>query len=126
MARNNRKCICCSAEYRYCNSCSEDKLKESWYTIYHNENCRNIYNIISSYLSGRITKEEAKEKLDKCDLSYKDKLKDKMVEIINKIYEMDKKVELNVVNADIPSENNKEVVKIKTKHSKKIVTDENN
>jgi uncharacterized phage-associated protein len=126
MARNNRKCICCSAEYRYCNSCSEDKLKESWYTIYHNENCRNIYNIISNYISGRITKEEAKEKLDKCDLSYKDKLKEKMVEVISKIYEVDNVVLESVNTEKTPEINKEEVIKARPRHSKKIIVEDNN
>lgn len=87
MARNNnRKCICCSTEYRYCNTCNEDKMKPMWYTIYHNENCKNIFNAASDYLAGAITKEEAKQKFDACDLSYKNKLHNKIVEAINDVY----------------------------------------
>ena len=86
MAKNNRKCICCSTEYRYCGNCSEDRLKEPWHAIYHDENCKNIFNAASDYLAGAITKEEAKENFDKCDLSYKDKLHHKIVEAINAVY----------------------------------------
>ena len=87
MARkNNRKCICCSVEYRYCNTCNEDKMKPVWHTIYHNENCKNIFNIASDYLAGAITKEEARQKFDACDLSYKNKLHNKIVEAIDDVY----------------------------------------
>lgn len=86
--KNNRKCICCSVEYRYCNTCSEDKMKPIWYTIYHNENCKDIFNIASDYLAGAITKEEARYKFDLCDLSYKNKLHNKIVEAINAVYEV--------------------------------------
>ena len=83
---NNRKCICCSTEYRYCNSCSEDRTKPAWYAIYHNENCKDIFNTASDYLAGAITKEEAKQKFDACDLSYKYKLHNKITEAINAVY----------------------------------------
>ena len=84
--KNNRKCICCSTEYRYCNSCSEDRTKPAWYAIYHNENCKNVFNTASDYLAGLITKEEAKQKFDACDLSYKNKLHNKITEAINVVY----------------------------------------
>lgn len=86
--KNNRKCICCSEEYRYCNSCAEDRMKEPWNSIYHNANCKDIFNIASDYLANAITKEEAKEKFDKCDLSYKDKLHHKIVDAINDAYDI--------------------------------------
>ena len=84
--KNNRKCICCSTEYRYCNSCSEDRTKPAWYAIYHNENCKDIFNTASDYLAGAITKEDAKQKFDACDLSYKHKLHSKIIEAINDVY----------------------------------------
>ena len=84
--KNNRKCICCSTEYRYCNTCNEDKLKPMWLSIYHNENCKDIFNTASDYLAGAITKEEARQKFNACDLSYKNKLHNKIVEAINAVY----------------------------------------
>ena len=108
--KNNRKCICCSTEYRYCNSCSEDRTKPVWYTIYHNENCKNIFNTASDYLAGAITKEEARQKFDACDLSYKNKLHNKIVEAINAVY--GEKVEAqNVVETVV--ENKEEVIENK-------------
>ena len=111
MARNNnRKCICCSTEYRYCNSCNEDKTKPVWYTIYHNENCKDIFNAASDYLAGAITKEEARHKFDACDLSYKNKLHNKIVEAINAVY-VEKVEAKNVVETVV--ENKEEVVENK-------------
>ena len=108
--KNNRKCICCSTEYRYCNSCSEDRTKPVWYTIYHNENCKDIFNTASDYLAGAITKEEARQKFDACDLSYKNKLHNKIVEAINAVY--GEKVEAqNVVETVV--ENKEEVIENK-------------
>ena len=108
MAKNNRKCICCAQEYRYCNSCAEDNTKPTWFALYHNENCRDIYKIASECLYEVISKEEAKERFDKCDLSYKDKLHHKIREVIDDAYE---------------SARPKEVVKIKPRYSKKAVAE---
>lgn len=84
--KNNRKCVCCGLEYRYCNTCAEDVGKPQWYAIYHDENCRGIFKTVSDYLGNTITKEEAKVKLDACDLSKKEDLKPSIVAVINDIY----------------------------------------
>ena len=84
--KNNRKCICCSEEYTYCGNCSEDRMKAPWHAIYHNTNCKDIFNAASDYLAGALTKEEAKEQFDKCDLSYKAKLHHKIIEAIDDVY----------------------------------------
>lgn len=115
--KNNRKCICCSEEYRYCNSCAEDRMKPVWYTLYHNENCKNVFNTASDYLANAITKEEAKEKFDKCDLSYKDKMHHKIVEAINDVYGIVNPVFEEVVEAPIIEE---KVVEVEEKELKKF------
>lgn len=66
-----RKCIVCGREYSYCRSCAKDAKKETWYALYDNENCKNISQALTDYNFNRITKEEAKELLSKCDLSIK-------------------------------------------------------
>ena len=86
--KNNRICIVCRKEYSYCGNCSEDRLKEPWHAIYHNANCKDIFNVASDYLAGLITKEEAREKFDDCDLSYKENLHHKILEAINTVYDV--------------------------------------
>ena len=66
-----RKCIVCGKEYSYCRSCPKDAKKETWYALYDNENCKNISQALTDYNFNRITKEEAKELLSKCNLSIK-------------------------------------------------------
>ena len=117
MARkNNRKCICCSVEYRYCNTCNEDKMKPAWHTIYHNENCKDIFNTASDYLAGAITKEEARQKFDACDLSYKHKLHNKIVEAINDVYG----VKVEVKNEPVVEIKEEVVEKTESKHSVEV------
>ena len=64
-----RKCLVCGNEYTYCRSCPKDARKETWYALYDNENCKNISQALTDYNFNKITKEEAKELLSKCDLS---------------------------------------------------------
>lgn len=64
-----RKCILCKQEYKYCPSCSKDDKKETWHALYDSENCKNISQTLTNYNLNKITKEEAREALSKCDLS---------------------------------------------------------
>ena len=89
MRKINRTCIVCGHKYSYCPSCMEDAYKPKWMTIFHDENCKNIFNATSDYLANDITKEKAKELLDKCDLSNKTSLHHTIVEALDAIYKSD-------------------------------------
>ena len=71
MKKNNRKCIVCGKLYTYCPHCGADATKPAWYAEFHDENCREIFHIVSEYLANEITKEEAQKRVQKCDLSHK-------------------------------------------------------
>ena len=64
-----RKCIVCGSSYSYCRTCPKDAQKETWYALYDNENCKNISQALTDYNFNKITKEDAKDILSKCDLS---------------------------------------------------------
>ena len=73
MNKNNlRMCCVCHKEYSFCLCNPEDRLKPTWHFAYCSENCKDIYNITSSFEDGRITDTEAKAKLEKLDLNEKD------------------------------------------------------
>ena len=84
-----RKCILCGSEYTYCKSCAKDAKKALWHEIYDKENCKDISKALTDYNFKRITKEEAKELLSKCDLSIE--LKDVYRNEINAIMAKNKK-----------------------------------
>ena len=86
--KNNRKCICCSTEYRYCNTCSEDALKPAWHSIYCSENCKKLFQAVSGYLANAVSIEETRARFDDCDLSYKKNLKDTFIKVIDEVYEV--------------------------------------
>lgn len=67
--KNNRKCIICNCEYHYCPTCSEDSEKPTWYFIFHNKNCHDIYDVCTQYRDKEIDAEKANEILSSLDLS---------------------------------------------------------
>lgn len=84
--KNNRQCICCEKEYVYCPNCSDFAHMPSWMTIYHDNNCKEICDAIKSYGFNYITKEQAKDLLDKCDLTNKKMFKQSIQNKIDEIY----------------------------------------
>ena len=72
MAKRDRKCYLCGENYKYCPTCSQDRMKPSWMAEFHSENCKNIFDIATKFNLNIITKEEAKAEMEKCDLSNKD------------------------------------------------------
>lgn len=104
MRHNNKTCIVCSEKYTFCPSCAEFDHLPRWYNIYHNENCKNIFNIAARYLEGALTKEEARSKFQECDLSYKDKLNKKIVEVINEVSVKKRATKSNVPKQTIVEE----------------------
>ena len=71
--KNNRTCIICGQNYRYCSACGEDAGKPTWYFIFDGENCHDIYETCVAYRDKIITQKEAYEKISSLDTS---KLKD--------------------------------------------------
>ena len=95
--KNNRTCIVCGTQYYHCNHCDEP-IKPSWYTIFHDQNCHDIYDAVANIYPQK-GKEAAKEVLDKLDLSNKENFHSNIVKTINEIYDIkDKnKVEENKI-----------------------------
>lgn len=75
MGRRSRECYLCGEEYLYCPTCSQDKMKPSWMIEFHNENCKNIFDICTRFNMNMLSKFEAQEALNACDLSKKENFK---------------------------------------------------
>lgn len=88
MIKNNKTCICCSTRYTYCSGCHEFNHLPTWMAIFHDENCRTIYNATSMW--GKVPSDEIKAVLDKCDLSNKDSFHPAILKVINEIYPANK------------------------------------
>ena len=89
MANNNRKCIVCGQNYRYCSNCAEFSGLEIWHNIFHNANCKEIYDATSMFKKTSV--EETKARLDQCDLSNKENFHTAILDVINKVYVTDNK-----------------------------------
>lgn len=99
MAKLNRVCCTCGHKYSYCTDCYEDRYLETWHIMFHDENCKKIFNIINKHFYKHITTEEAIKMLKACDLSNLSDLNDDIQRDIKNIMSQDKvvakKVECN-------------------------------
>lgn len=67
--RYERKCLCCGTSYSYCSNCWDYRNYPAWMNSFHDENCKDIFQICTDYNFKLLTKAQAKEALSKCDLS---------------------------------------------------------
>ena len=75
MARKDRQCYLCGTSYQYCGTCSNDRMKPAWMSEFHSENCKNIFDICTRFNMGMMSKTEAQDALNACDLTNKDNFK---------------------------------------------------
>ena len=70
---SNRKCICCGEKYQYCPSCGNDRLKETWYSAFCSETCKDLWQTLSKYSMGFINKSQAIKLINTLPLKDKSK-----------------------------------------------------
>lgn len=63
MSKANRTCYCCGREYYYCPSCPGERKNPSIYTMWDSELCKDIFNVLVSESTKKITTSECKNKL---------------------------------------------------------------
>lgn len=80
-----RKCHLCGKEYKYCNTCEEDKYAPVWKSTFHSENCAKIFKCAVDFGVSLITKEEAKSILLECDLTDKESFREDVQNAISEI-----------------------------------------
>ena len=98
LKRKNKTCITCGETYSFCTGCAEFDHLPRWMAMYHNENCKELFDITSSYLCGHITASEAKKRYERCDLSYKESLREKIQNSINELLADETKEDVGMVN----------------------------
>ena len=87
MARKSRECYLCGIEYKYCGTCSNDRMKPAWMAEFHNENCKNIFDICTRFNMKLMSKTDAQEALISCDLSNKANFKSYVQNDLDVIFE---------------------------------------
>lgn len=91
-----RQCICCGNKYSYCPGCSEFKGQPTWRLTFDTDECRTLYKVFESYSAKTVSAEEAKNMIDKMNLS--NGLLDKIHPILKKnLNEINEKTKVVVV-----------------------------
>lgn len=119
MRQNNKTCLCCKKTYSFCTGCSAYDHLPRWMAIFHDENCKKLFNATTDYLAGEITEEEVKAIFDTCDLSDKANFHHSIQELIAQIYGNGNKAE---VKADKLVETVPELAKNKEVKAKTVST----
>lgn len=100
MKKGMRKCVVCGKEYEFCPTCAETADEPTWKLMFHDANCREIYNTSTDYLAKKITKEEAIGRYSKTDLSVRDDITtDFLQQALNECLSKEEKVETKEVEA---------------------------
>lgn len=91
---NNRVCLTCGKAYEYCGYCPTSKNLPMWMNLFDTENCKNVFETVSDYAQGAISKETAATNLSLCDLSKVSTYKENIQKIVSEIIDNknDKKV----------------------------------
>lgn len=102
MAQANRICKTCGKEYFFCSHCEKSLNSPQWMLMWHDENCKMVYEIASDYAQGRISKKDAKERLAKCDLKVLYTFNENIRNILEDIMAEEKVLEPQVQKTDTP------------------------
>ena len=94
LKRNNKTCLCCGEKYTFCTSCDQYDFEPRWKAIFHNKNCKDIFNILTEYNAGNIDRATAVDSLKQCDLSAKDSFVENIKQEINELFESKEKTTL--------------------------------
>ena len=107
MGRRSRTCYLCGQDYQYCPTCTQDKAKPAWMSEFHSESCKNIFDICTRFNMGRMSKEEAQDALNTCDLSNKSNFKSYVQRDLVKIFaeepkKRSKRIEIKPIDEIMP------------------------
>ena len=69
--KHKRNCSICGVEYSYCPDCPTYDDYPRWMFLFHDENCKKIWEVYNDYNTGIKNANQAKYSLQKLDLSKK-------------------------------------------------------
>lgn len=93
--KHERTCSVCGTKYSYCPNCGEYDNLPRWMFMFHDENCKKIWEVINKFKAGEIEKSKAKSSLETLDLSNKSKFDSVYIKVINDILKEDKSITQN-------------------------------
>ena len=120
---SNRKCICCGEKYQYCPSCGNDRLKETWYSAFCSETCKDLWQTLSKYSMGFINKSQAIELINTLPLKDKSKYVACVQRDLGKLFEKEVKRNKSVKEQVIIEK--LEIENISTQDTNKLISELN-
>ena len=120
---SNRKCICCGEKYQYCPSCGNDRLKETWYSAFCSETCKDLWQTLSKYSMGFINKSQAIELINTLPLKDKSKYVACVQRDLGKLFEKEVKRNKSVKEQVIIEKS--EIENISTQDTNKLISELN-
>ena len=84
--KHERECQLCGEKYSYCPNCADYNDSPRWMFLFHDENCKKIYDVVNAYRTETMSADAAKAKLMKLDLSKRDSFASKFKKIISEIW----------------------------------------
>ena len=120
---SNRKCICCGEKYQYCPSCGNDRLKETWYSAFCSETCKDLWQTLSKYSMGFINKSQAIELINTLPLKDKSKYVTCVQRDLGKLFEKEVKHNKSVTKQVMIEK--LEVENISTQDTNKLISELN-
>lgn len=121
-AKNNRICIICGKQYRYCShGCGADLDKPAWMASFDTNNCRQICNLFTGNTIGKhISDEEAASQIKTLDTSNVENFNPKIKSWVKRM------IAKSVAMKDEPAETQKEDVEEIKEKEKEISSDDIN
>ena len=101
MAQANRICKTCGKQYFFCSNCEKSSNSPQWMLMWHDLNCKKVFEIVSDYAQGRLSKSNAREALSKCDLKVYYTFKENIRNIIDDITTEEKVLEPQIKEDEI-------------------------
>lgn len=120
---SNRKCICCGEKYQYCPSCGNDRLKETWYSAFCSETCKDLWQTLSKYSMGFINKSQAIKLINTLPLKDKSKYVTCVQRDLGKLFE--KEVKRNKSVKEQVMIEKLEIENISTQDTNKLISELN-
>jgi hypothetical protein len=105
MARRKRECYLCGQDYEYCSTCSNDRLKPAWMAEFHSESCKDIFDICTRFNLDMMSKADAQEALNKCDLTNRKNFKSYVQHDLEVIFAEEPKKARHAVHEVVTKEN---------------------
>lgn len=109
MADTKRVCYTCGSKYEYCTRCAKYASQPKWRWMWDTEECKDLYDVVSGYKMGVLSKDDVQAVVDKYSVTDFKKYTDSICSVLNELFGTVKKNKKKK-NMDIELKENEEVI----------------